>query len=269
VQLSLPIRSSFASFLAHRYSFNDGTANDSTSGANGTLVGGATISGGMLNTNGTASNGVSLPLSAFAGIDGSFTIEDWATRTTTAGDFTTLFAFGSNSVTYFVSHAQRGENNFFTVEFDNGQSPGGGVSQSGDVGFPSDGSVQLRDTPMATATQTMIAASYDSSTDIASFYVNGTLLASSTITNGFDLASVASGGLNGVGGFDAYGDGSTPGTTDEFRIYSGIIGSPQIAQDAINGVSIVPEPTSIGLMLLIAVGSLDRRFRKISARKNS
>ena len=34
--------------LVHRYSFNDGTANDSVGSANGTLVGNATISGGQL-----------------------------------------------------------------------------------------------------------------------------------------------------------------------------------------------------------------------------
>ena len=34
--------------LVHRYSFNDGTANDSVGGANGTLHGNATISGGQL-----------------------------------------------------------------------------------------------------------------------------------------------------------------------------------------------------------------------------
>src|SRR5277367_3795815 len=76
--------------LTHRYSFNDGTANDSVGGANGTLMNGATVSGGQLQFNPAVNNGsndpamgqyVSLPSNILD--TKSFTLEAWATEEST------------------------------------------------------------------------------------------------------------------------------------------------------------------------------------------
>jgi hypothetical protein len=70
--------------ISHRYSFNDGTANDSVGGANGTLVNGALVSGGMLvlanngvNTSPATGQYVSLPANILNTPD--FTLEAWFT----------------------------------------------------------------------------------------------------------------------------------------------------------------------------------------------
>jgi hypothetical protein len=70
--------------ITHRYSFNDGTANDSIGTANGTLVNGATASGGKLvlanngvNNNPATGQYVSLPSNILNTRD--FTVESWFT----------------------------------------------------------------------------------------------------------------------------------------------------------------------------------------------
>jgi hypothetical protein len=70
--------------ITHRYSFNDGTANDSIGGANGVLVNGASISSGRLvlannglNTSPVTGQYVSLPANILHTTD--FTLETWFT----------------------------------------------------------------------------------------------------------------------------------------------------------------------------------------------
>ena len=59
---SATIRVKNEAVLAHRYSFNtDGDASDSVGGANGTLQGGATVSGGALQFTGVNSDYLDLP----------------------------------------------------------------------------------------------------------------------------------------------------------------------------------------------------------------
>jgi hypothetical protein len=115
----------------------------------------------------------------------------------------------------------------------------------------------------ASGTERMLATTYDASTDLVSFYIDGALQSSGTISGGFDLSQIASGGSNGIGGFDGYGDGATPGTTDEFRIYSGALNSTQIATDASNGPNVVnlPEPASFSILAIGGIGLLARRRR--------
>ena len=92
--------------LVHRYSFNDGTANDSVGSANGTLHGNATISGGQLvlpNTTSVApaADYLQLPAGILANSlngtnnDAAVTVEAWATIK--AGQYTwaNLFDFGN------------------------------------------------------------------------------------------------------------------------------------------------------------------------------
>ena len=92
--------------LVHRYSFNDGTANDSVGGANGTLMGNATVSGGQLVLpNATSAAPATDYLQLPAGIltnsvngpnnDPAVTVEAWATFK--AGQYTwaNLFDFGN------------------------------------------------------------------------------------------------------------------------------------------------------------------------------
>jgi hypothetical protein len=70
--------------VTHRYSFNDGTANDSMGGANGTLLNGASVSGGELVLANSGYSGdpatgqyVALPANILA--TRNFTLETWFT----------------------------------------------------------------------------------------------------------------------------------------------------------------------------------------------
>src|SRR5690348_15889891 len=73
--------------LTHRYSINDGTSDDAVGGANGSLINGATVSGGQLVFSPTANNGtnanaatgqyMSLPSNILQ--TRAFTLETWVT----------------------------------------------------------------------------------------------------------------------------------------------------------------------------------------------
>jgi len=82
--LALGGLSADAQTLLHRYSFNDGTANDSAGTANGTLIGGAMVTGGKLllsNTTPSADNTgqfVNLPANSLP-TTGSVSFEAWFT----------------------------------------------------------------------------------------------------------------------------------------------------------------------------------------------
>jgi arabinan endo-1,5-alpha-L-arabinosidase len=70
--------------ITHRYNFNDGTANDSIGGANGTLVNGASVNGGELvlannGYNGNPATGQYVALPANILLARDFTLETWFT----------------------------------------------------------------------------------------------------------------------------------------------------------------------------------------------
>ncbi len=84
--------------IVHQYTFNNGTANDSVGGANGTLEGAATISGGQLLLTGNNADYVSLPaatidISSYTAV--SFVT--WFTAPTTPAANSQLFALGGTS----------------------------------------------------------------------------------------------------------------------------------------------------------------------------
>lgn len=211
--------------LVHRYSFNDGTANDSAGASNGTLVGGATVSAGALALNGAFHNGVALPLSTTSTMHGSFTIEDWLTYTSGA-NFTTPFTFGSSTGTYLIVHLDDPRVSKLSMEY---------------------GGFRVVGNPVLSAAEIMVATTYDRPTNTASLYINGIFQSSQVLdAAGFDLGQVASGGFNGIGGFDAFGDGSAPGTSDEFRIYTGSLSGDQVAADYAAGPNTVLSHASVG-----------------------
>jgi hypothetical protein len=83
--------------LAHRYSFNDGTANDSVGGANGTLMGNATASGGKLVLDGSAGTYVDLPGAKInIATNTAVTFETWVSFGD-VGTWAYLFGFGNTN----------------------------------------------------------------------------------------------------------------------------------------------------------------------------
>ena len=82
--------------LTHQYTFNDGTANDSVGAANGTLMGGATVSGGQVHMNGTSGTYVNLPGPTIAiNTYTDATFEGWFTYNNSSSFWQRLFDFGA------------------------------------------------------------------------------------------------------------------------------------------------------------------------------
>ncbi|HZI31224.1 MAG TPA: LamG-like jellyroll fold domain-containing protein, partial [Candidatus Binatia bacterium] len=247
--------------LAHRYDFTT-DANDSVGTANGTLKGTATISGGSLNTDGSAGNwssgaplnGVMLPSSAVAGITGAFTIEVWYNVSFNSG-FCTSFSFSDGDT---VNHG-----NYVLGTPARGNSPyassiavvGGGGS------FTGPGDIQASERWSDTAELYSMMLTYDGTT--LTYYQNGAL-----DPFGFDAANTLSPsfsdpGLNlstltsiGIAGGSPWPDNSVKGQTLDFRIYNQSLSANQVAavyalgSDASNSsinsaIAAVPEPSSL------------------------
>lgn len=237
------------------------TVFDTVGGANGLLVGGATISGGVLtpvngvNPAGGSGQGVNLTADAVAGIDGAFSIEVWYTRVGESA-YKTLFAFtggeGKNSDNYLIAVQKRGGNEQSSA-------------------FKWNGIEKLAlGAPNAQNQLSQVITTF--SDGIASFYLNGVL--QSTITDidpAFQLSSLTT--LMGIGGNSPWPDEVLQGTISDFRIYSGALDDSQISAlyalgaDATNEqiFAVVPEPEAyaIGMLALLAllIYSRSRRVR--------
>ena len=108
--------------LRHRYTFNDGTANDSVGTANGTLHGNAHIAAGQLILDGSPNTFVDLLSSGPNGINlntytSGLTLEVWATPSSAMTGFSTLLGFGAVNTTnpafaanYLNLQTHRGDN---------------------------------------------------------------------------------------------------------------------------------------------------------------
>jgi hypothetical protein len=126
--------------LTHRYSFNDGTVNDSIGSVNGTLYGtvggGATISGGQLQLNNPNFSGPSsgqnylwLPASVLSS-SGSATIETWFTFTG-SGFFTEAYSFTDSSHDANPPGATSGQYLMGTISAPQPATPPGGANTGG------------------------------------------------------------------------------------------------------------------------------------------
>ena len=235
--------------LIHRYSFNDGTATDSVGGANGTLVGGATISGGALNT--VADGGfLSLPANVADGVTGSFTIEDFVTVSSVDQGFSSLFSLSSNPENFLLANPARpAASNAVTANF----------RQDGEGEFV----VFNADATSPRDVQFLYTLVYDASVNggTARLFINGTQVAEGTggtITD-FNL-SQSSGDLNGIGR-PVFSDPVVVAATDEFRIYANALSDAQVLANFQAGPNVIPEPATLGLLGVGSLGLLARRRR--------
>jgi|GEM_PF-5051193 len=213
------------------------TGTAASSSTSGTIVGGATVSGGQLITNGATGSqqGMSIPVAALSAITGSFSIEDIATSTSANQGWSTLFGLGNNKATFIVSHPERQDNLYMSGEVGNNQ-----LNYAGG--------------PMPVGTPTMETLTWNASTDTFSLFVNGALQGSVVLsgTNAINLASITSTGTNnGIGGFDPYNDPAFIGGTSDFRIYGSALTPGQVLSDY---QTLVPVPAPATLAMLMAGG---------------
>jgi hypothetical protein len=271
--------------LIHRYSFNDGTANDSVGSANGTLVGstdgGPTISGGQLQLNnpnfsgpGVSENYLSLPASILPN-SGSATIEEWFTFTG-SGFFTEAYTFSNNQNDSNPPGSNNGQYLMGVISAPQGGpvSAGGGshISQSlaGYAGGETD----------AYGTTPGIGAGGGGYLDDGETFMMATVIDATTGTLSYYLYDESQGGVGGLQEMiaaiplssysftDAYlgrsaftGDNATSGSIDEFRIYNNAQTPAQVLADYEAGPNevVVPEPSAWSLAAVGVLGLLARR----------
>jgi hypothetical protein len=216
--------------LLHRYSFN-GDATDSVGGANGTLMGTASIAGGALvlpgGTNGTAfcdlPNGIISSLS-------NATFEAWYKKTANLG-WQRLFDFGSSAgaegtsstgVTYI----------FLTTDFN--AAPGvrfayttnSNTAENPVLSAPANGAGS------STNTTNHVVVTFDRGNNASALYVNGAVQA----TGATPLPLSAINDVNVWLGHSQWsGDSDFAGSIYEFRIYGGTLSASEIAVAAAGG----------------------------------
>jgi hypothetical protein len=212
-----------ASVLTHRYSFfsepaGSLTATDVVAAANGTLQGGAAITGGQLVLNGANGTYVNLPSGLINPNYTGVTIEAWATFGSTL-PVSFLFGFGNTNGAFGTNYI------FCTAQL--GRAAITATTYYGEQGITTGG--------WAGQTNLHIVAVFEPPAGYVSLYTNGVLA-------GIDNAVTTP--LSAVNDVDSYlgrslfsGDSYLPGSVSEFRIYNGALSAPQIALDAATGPS--------------------------------
>ena len=240
--------------LTHRYSFNS-DASDSVGGANGTLMGNASVSVGQLTLDGTAGSIVALDSGAI-GISSysSLTVEAWTTGFQNTG-FVTLLGFygespsnpGNVPANYVILQPYRGDNvSRFSISLSTASDPWAGETGANGPEINDGGEHYYA----GVITPTSI-----------SLYVDGVL--AQTVANS-QLLSGVSDQFVSIG--TAYGqDPLYKGQVNEIRIYGNALPDFAIAQNYANGpdgAPVVPEPTTLALAGFGLLGMLMARRRR-------
>lgn len=229
-----------AATLSHRYSFDTDTT-DSIGGNTGTLQNGATVSSGALQLTGlgTNINGNHMGFTSPVDIGGNFgasgvTIESWYTDSGT-GTWGKLFQFGTNAPGQEIGYTHtRGNGEQSGVDRDGSKLFGEQVSQG---------------------VEHHLVISISSSGNLNT-WVDGAQKLTDVDTN--DLSNVTT-AFEGVGA-TSWGDPGMNGNVNEFRIWSGELTGQEVAlNNTLGPDSVIPEPSSLALLLLSGLAIVRRR----------
>ncbi|HXD01625.1 MAG TPA: alpha-L-arabinofuranosidase C-terminal domain-containing protein, partial [Verrucomicrobiae bacterium] len=213
--------------LIHRYSFNDGTANDSIGTANGTFFnasGHASIVNGQLNLTGASGDYVDFGPGIITTTNittGALTFEAWATFNPVNGAWARLFDFGN------ISGSSGG--NYIFLAANNAANGGNARLAATDTMPGTSGEAGLNINNLLGQTNIHLVAVFNPSPSrqFLGLYTNGVLAASGS-TGGNYIASI-----NDVFSFLGHslwsGDAWLNGSINEFRVYDGELNKFQIA----------------------------------------
>jgi hypothetical protein len=267
--------------LTHRYSFT-GDASDSVGGANGTLMGPATVSGGQLQLNNPAFSPSSfaggwlqLPVSILP-TSGSVTIEQWFTFGG-SGFFTEAYTFSDRNGGANPPGSNNGQYLMHTISNPQGGPvpAGGGNSVAQSLAGYAGGETR------AFGTTPGLGAFGGGYLDDGGTYMAVTVIDGGAGTLSYYLWRVSD-GLGGlqqtipaialssysftdamIGRSPFPGDNWTSGSVNEFRIYNEARSAAQVLSDAQNGPNAIPEPASLTLLGLGGLALfLRRRFSR-------
>ena len=255
--------------LTHRYSFNDGTANDSVGSAHGLLVNGPTITNGVLVFSPTTNNGTNLNPATGQYVDLPNNIA--ATRALTLEAWTTyrgglswqrIADFGNNAWRQEILPTDKTTVGYFGEGFimltpSNGN--GHPIAQisvnswggSGDTDFV--GGVS----PFPRNAEAHVVFTHDPDAGVQSLYVNGTLWGQAQAR--YDASHMNY--MNyWLGRSQFYQDPFYNGTINEFRIYDhGMTAAEVRANFAAGANVIVPEPACMPLLAAAGLPLMRRR----------
>jgi alpha-L-arabinofuranosidase len=253
--------------LVHRYSFNDGTANDSVGSANGTLVGNATISGGQLVLSNTtsvapATNYLQLPAGILTNSingtsnDPAVTVEAWATIK--AGQYTwaNLFDFGNRDT------SGQSEYDIHVCVHASDNSTIAGISDSDNANVDYQYIDLGSGSSLDGSTNVHITAVFNPPAGYMAIYLNG-VLAGADYNVTIPMSGVQA--VRNIIGADNWPDPGMQGTIDEFRIYNGALTANEIAATQVLGPNQLLSAASPAISASAAGGSLTLSWPVASA----
>ena len=257
--------------LTHRYSFNDGTANDSVGSAHGLLVNGASVSGGQLVFDPAVNNGFNISPATGQYVDlpnniartRALTLEAWTTyrggpawqRIADFGNIESgaeLLPSNKTTVGYFGK-------GFIMLTPSNGN--GHPIAQISVNSWGGSG-----DTDFVGATQRLpqnveqhIVFSHDPVARVDALYVNGVEWGRTTAEYDSSVMSY----LNyWIGRSQFHQDPFYNGTINEFRIYDHGLTAAEVQASFARGPDVVPEPGALSVLIASAAPLLLRRGRR-------
>lgn len=250
--------------LMHRYSFDDGTVNDSVNSANGSLLSGATVSGGQLNLGGNGAY-ASLPGGAISvNTYSALTFEMWLTSSSLNTSYTMAAVFGrsftgsddplsvSNGGPFNDGDTWRGVQ-YIMIQPTRAGGPTASRVAITALSFEAErgvnGPSQINDNEEHHVALTIGA------TAIA-YYIDGAFIGSTPLS-GVSLADVST--EIAYLGRSNYPDPFFIGSINEFRIWGNVLSDDEIARSYALGPSVIPEPGVAAITLAGLAGLLLRR----------
>jgi hypothetical protein len=215
-----------AGAMTHRYSFNDGTANDSVGDANGTLVGNATVEAGQLVLpNATAAAPATDYLQLPRGIvtnDAAVTVEAWATILPSQYTWANLFDFGNqdaNGDSEYDIHVCVHSSDDATIAGISDSDTANADYQYIDLGTGSS---------LDSQTNICLTTVFNPPAGYIAIFTNGAL------AGGISNVTIQMSGVQDVRniiGADNWPDPGLQGSVNEFRIYNFALSAAQIQGD--------------------------------------
>jgi uncharacterized repeat protein (TIGR03806 family) len=226
--------------MTHRYSFNDGTANDSIAGANGTLAGNAIIEAGQLVLpNATAAAPATDYLRLPAGIvtnDTVVTVESWATIYPNQFTWANLFDFGNQD------GGGDSEYDIHLCVHSGGNSTIAGISDSDNANADYQYIDLGAGSSLDDRTNVCLTTVFNPPAGYIAIFTNGAL------AGGISNVTIQMSGVQDVRniiGADNWPDPGMQGSINEFRIYNFALSAAQIQGDFQNGPNL---PWPIGMV---------------------